>query len=271
MQLGEKIMKASRILSIALALSVVCLSTPVPATSFTTDQSDLWWNANEPGWGIQMVQRDQAIFATIYVYYTDDTPYWYTSLMTYQGNYVWSGALNLSNGSWFGAIPYSVPAFSTQTVGTMTWTATFVESGTLTYTVNGVQVTKNLTRFHLASDNYNGTFFGGLHTDVTGCSNTANNISHQEFVDLAVAQTGSSFQMTLSDASTVTCTFPGSITQSGQFGIVNGQFSCTDGSAGSFRFFEMVVGINTVSGRVSTSNPANGCNATGYFGGIRSR
>ena len=132
-------MRTMRHLFIALLLASSFVSAPARATADTTDQSDLWWNANEPGWGIQMVQRGQAIFATIYVYRTDNTPYWYAALLTYQGNYVWTGALNLSNGSWFGTIPYSVPAFSTQTVGTMTWSATFVESGTLSYTVNGVR------------------------------------------------------------------------------------------------------------------------------------
>ncbi len=38
------------------------------ATSFSNDQSDLWWNANENGWGIQFVQRGSTIFATMFVY-----------------------------------------------------------------------------------------------------------------------------------------------------------------------------------------------------------
>ena len=38
------------------------------ATAFSTDQSDVWSVAGEPGWAVQFVQRGGAIFATMYVY-----------------------------------------------------------------------------------------------------------------------------------------------------------------------------------------------------------
>ena len=44
------------------------------ATSFTTDQSDLWYIPAESGWGMQLVQRDGVIFATLYVYDINNKP-----------------------------------------------------------------------------------------------------------------------------------------------------------------------------------------------------
>jgi hypothetical protein len=38
------------------------------ATAYSTDQSDLWWNPNESGWGMQVVQTGSVIFVTMFVY-----------------------------------------------------------------------------------------------------------------------------------------------------------------------------------------------------------
>src|ERR1051325_2487186 len=66
----------------ALATLLVALSwcsAAAIAASFSTDQSDLWW-ANPPGsengWGFQLVQRNFAIFATLFVYGPTGTPTW---------------------------------------------------------------------------------------------------------------------------------------------------------------------------------------------------
>src|SRR5664279_3592704 len=90
--------------------------------------------------------------------------------MNYQGNFLWTGDLYLSNGSWFGAVPYNPAAFLTQKVGTMSWNAPNIGSGKLNYSVNGVQVVKNLVRFQLAVDNFNGTFPAVVHVTTSGCT-----------------------------------------------------------------------------------------------------
>ena len=54
------------ILAVAL-LVALGLVRPAWATSWSNDQSDLWWNASENGWGIQFVQRGSTIFATIQI------------------------------------------------------------------------------------------------------------------------------------------------------------------------------------------------------------
>ena len=52
----------------ALLLVALSLVRPAWATSFSNDQSDLWWNSSENGWGIQFVERGKTIFATMFVY-----------------------------------------------------------------------------------------------------------------------------------------------------------------------------------------------------------
>jgi hypothetical protein len=50
---------------VAAALFV---ASPTYATSFSTDQSDLYYVVIESGWGIQLVQGGSVIFATLFVY-----------------------------------------------------------------------------------------------------------------------------------------------------------------------------------------------------------
>ena len=50
------------------------------------------------------------------------------------------------------------------------WSSSDVKSGTLTYSVNGVQVTKQLQREFIAVDDISGDYFGVLHEDNAGCA-----------------------------------------------------------------------------------------------------
>ena len=68
-------MKTIRCLCASLLIAACCLSSSAQSTSFSTDQSDLWWNAAESGWGIQFVQRGAVIFATMFVYDQTNIPY----------------------------------------------------------------------------------------------------------------------------------------------------------------------------------------------------
>jgi hypothetical protein len=54
-------MKTMRCMFASLLLAVATLSSPVWSTSFSTDQSDLWYIPAESGWGIQFVQRGSVI------------------------------------------------------------------------------------------------------------------------------------------------------------------------------------------------------------------
>ena len=66
------------------------------------------------------------------------------------------------------------------------------------------------------------------------------------------------------------CSFGGTLTQSGQMGAVSGSFSCSGGDKGTFQIFEMQVNITGITGLFagSTTVPA-GCQLSGWFGGIR--
>ena len=65
-----------------------------PKSAALTDVSDVWWNAGESGWGLQLVQNDTVVFATVYLYAADGRPSHYTATLFHSGNLVWAGNAN---------------------------------------------------------------------------------------------------------------------------------------------------------------------------------
>lgn len=268
-------MKLHRVISLTLISLVLTAATlygaAVRATAFTTDQSDVWSANGEPGWAIQLVQRGNAIFATMYVYGPSGQATFYTATLEAQSaQFTWSGDLIATTGPWFGTTPFNPALVTTRKVGTMTWSAPFVESGTLTYSVDGVPVSKALTRFLVRYDNYGGTYVAAVHTDTTGCSNPADNGTSEDSATFAVAQNGLGVSINVA-GSRGACTFSGTLSQAGQFGAITGTYTCNTGDLGTFQFFEMNVGVNYLTGRLSTINTNDGCRDTGYFAAIRHR
>jgi hypothetical protein len=266
-------MTALRRAACILLAAASLLALPATAASYSTDQSDLWWAdppGSENGWGFQLVQRNSTIFATIFVYGPTGAPTWYVATMVLaDGQFIWSGDLCTTTGPWFGTVPYNPALFTFRKVGTMTWNGYALNKGILSYTVDGVPVTKNAIRQTLVNENYNGHFGGGIHEVYTGCANSAFNGTIENIGVLNIAQNGASVAMT-GVFPNGSCTYSGTLSQYGQMGDIVGNFACTWGSSGSFRIFQFQVTDVSVVGRFNASStvPA-GCHATGWFGGLQ--
>ncbi len=66
------------------------------------------------------------------------------------------------------------------------------------------------------------------------------------------------------------CTFTGILSQAGQFGAVDGTYSCDGSAPGLFEIFEMQVNISGLTFRFETgANGTTGCKDSGWFGGMR--
>jgi hypothetical protein len=106
-------MRALRLLLASSLFALSLLAAPASATSYSTDQSDLWYIPAESGWGIQLVQRDNIIFATLFVYDAARNPVWYVGTLNPAGpGLAWSGSIYLTTGSYFGAMPYNPALFT---------------------------------------------------------------------------------------------------------------------------------------------------------------
>jgi len=114
----------------------------------STDYTDMWWNPNESGWGLNVIQHpSEVIFAVWFTYEFDGTQTWFTlpagewtSSNTYTGNlYATTGP------------PANVSTFNASTVrvtpvGTATLSFADANSGTWSYTVNGVSGARSIIR-----------------------------------------------------------------------------------------------------------------------------
>jgi hypothetical protein len=237
-------------------------------SSYSIDQSDLWWNPSESGWGIQLVQRGSLIFATMFVYASNGSPTWYTALLSPSGPLAWSGDLYATTGTWFGAPVFNPMATMPTKVGTMTWAAANATSGTLTYTVNGVAVAKEIVREFIVFDDFSGTFQGGFHDTITGCTDMSKNGSFDDYASVTITQTGQNLALTLTTQTLgLACTFTGTLSQDGRFGSASGTFNC-NGKMTNGTLSSVVVGPDSISTHFGDTNP-NGCISSGYFAGAR--
>jgi cytochrome c553 len=122
-------------------------SGPPPAPSPQFDYSDLWYNASESGWGLNLVQHAPSnnVFGVIYTYEAPNRPVWYVMPGgTWTTSSIFTGSIYHVTGS-----PANVASFKlgdvTQ-VGSATLAFTDSNHATFTYTVNGAQVTKSVQR-----------------------------------------------------------------------------------------------------------------------------
>ena len=55
-------------------LSFFVLANMARANTFGSDMTDLWWNANESGWGVTATHQGDVVFLTFFVYGMDNRP-----------------------------------------------------------------------------------------------------------------------------------------------------------------------------------------------------
>jgi hypothetical protein len=255
-----------------LLAAVSFLASPAYSTSFSIDQSDLYYIPAESGWGIQLVQRGSVIFGTMFVYGPSNTPTWYVATMQFAGNFTWTGDLYATTGPYFGIVPFNPANVVATKVGTMTWVAQTVDTGTLSYDVDGLAVTKNVVRQTLVLDDYSGTYLGAFNGTATGCTNPANNGPPRDFRSafISVTQSGQVMSITVSVLG-VTFTISGTLSQSGQFGTLLGTYTSSVGEIGNASVSAMNVQVNALTASYSLNSTNNGCQTTGYLAGMRSR
>jgi hypothetical protein len=257
----------------SVALATAILSTGAYATSFATDTSDLWYNPNESGWGVGVQQQNDMLFVVLYGYGAGSQATWYVAPgMQFAGvngsGTVYSGKVYQTTGSPIGQ-PFNPSAGTTREAGTATFTLNSLTTATFAYTIDGVSASKSITRQTWAVNVMTGNFLGGRVGTYSGCPAGGESGYREEFGTWAVQHNSTGAQITFTPATTTaSCTYTGSYAQSGHFGLVSGNFTCTNGQSGSFQAFEINAQITALSGRISTA-ATNGCTYEGRMTGAR--
>jgi len=159
-----------------------------PIARASVDYTDIWFNAAESGWGVNLAQTNfgpapsanDFIFATFFIYGPDGQPFWYAAQLFRAGTgETFTGVMYRVKGTWFGAPTFPpVKASDVTQVGQATFTATSSSAGTLSYQVDAVTVNKNIERQTTIAQNLTGstqasvlpsdTYLGGISRSASG-------------------------------------------------------------------------------------------------------
>lgn len=204
--------------------------------------TDIWYNAAEPGWGVTATHTDPVIFLTFFIYRGDTNPYWLTATVTrgpdVAESAVYSGDLYETHGPGFGGV-FNPGATSYRIVGQATFVSGDGLTAVLTYTVDGVRVTKTLTRQTLRNLDFAGSYSGSILYTTENCANPSfNGRTVVDYGPMTITQSGASLNI-VARGSLATCTISGTFLQTGQWGNADGSHTCSDGSSGPFTVFAM--------------------------------
>src|SRR5438067_6993440 len=208
-----------------LALIIAALLAFASPATRAADYTDLWWIPAESGWGVNVVQTDNFMFLTFFIYGQDHKPTWYTAGLVLDSTGAFSGGLYATTGTYY-AQPWNPgDAGAAQQVGNASFrpSSTNAYQATLTYVVNGVgTVTKNIDRQPLTPPLIGGQYTGGLSAAQTSCNNSSDNGAFKATYDLQVTQTaagGATFTFTYP---TYACTLTGALAQHGRQYVISG-------------------------------------------------
>lgn len=255
--------------SIAAAVAAAAISLPFAATAApTTDFSDLWFIPAESGWGANVIQQDDILFVTLFVYGPNGQPTWYVASSTTRtgSGSTFSGPLYRATGPYFGAGSWPANSVQVTQVGTLTFSAPQTSAATLTYSVDGVTVTKSIVRQTWDMENIAGTYLGATAGTWSGCGGGRD--GYQESVaNFLVSQDGIAIQMR-EDGAGYTCNYSGTYSQAGRLGAIQGGGLCGDGINQTLAASEVQTTPLSMAMRLTVSQ-TNGCRFTGRMSAVR--
>ncbi len=248
---------------IAGVLLLAAMALPARAA---INYQDLWWvGPAENGWGINLSHQANTLFATWFIYGANSQPLWLVMSNAPRsgaaGN-TFIGDLYQTTGTPFSVTPFvPLQASNVTKVGTATFVFSDARNGTLTYTVNNVQVVKQITRQPLENINLTGTYYGGIFRTAL-CTNSG--VSNSIY---SVQHTPATNSIRIVEAGGNLCVFTGTLNQFGSIFEGSGTYTC-QGENGSWTGAEGTGGETTFSIKLSLQTGAGVCSAT--LGGFKS-
>ena len=126
----------------SITRQVFATGTTPPAVDYT----DLWWNPNEPGWGVALTQEYGMIFAAWYTYDATGKAIWYVvSSCPVVGSGCTGDVYQVTGGSPLTSIWKGFGKTVTK-AGSLTFVFTDANNGSMSYSINGVSGDRTITR-----------------------------------------------------------------------------------------------------------------------------
>ncbi|MEP7157268.1 MAG: hypothetical protein ABI905_15915 [Betaproteobacteria bacterium] len=256
---------------------------PANAQTFTIDTSatspitGLWWNANESGWGATITQQSYMIFVTMFVYDASGNPVWYTMSCTASGA-ACNGDLLRVRGGTAPAVPWSGANVAAAKVGTMNLSFSSNDAGSMSYTLDGQPVNKQITRQvfgppPLPAPALRGSWQGAIIETRTNCSQSQNNGARATYgqyeIGMGVGDNGA-LSIQLFGVTGLQCTYTGTYTTNGARLSASGTESCSDGRRGTWQSTNMLVLARAMSLDFSVQlDTTETCTIAAVLGGSR--
>ena len=119
-----------------------------PASGPAYDFTDLWWNPNESGWGLNLIQHANGIiFAIWYTYDASGKMTWYhVPTGTWTDSMTYTGTLYAVAGPAFNASSFNASQVKRTPVGTATLKFSSSSTGTWSFSIDGVSGSKSIQR-----------------------------------------------------------------------------------------------------------------------------
>ena len=158
---------------LAIFACIATLAAPsVHATStLSPDYSDLWWNPQESGWGAHVTLQHDVVFMVLFVYDANRQPRFLVApdMARAASGEAFDGALYTTNGPPFSGA-FDPASVTSRVVGAAHLRFSAPASGTLEYTVDGVTVSKAITRQTWSTPDLSGEYMGGVFGTATSQS-----------------------------------------------------------------------------------------------------
>ena len=247
--------------------------------ALANNYQDLWWNPAESGWGINISQQGDVMFATWFIYGANNQPTWiflsHANRSGALGNTFSDRIYQATTGSPFAAVPFmpSLPA-NFREVGSATLVFADARSGTLTYNVDGVTVVKQITRQTIGVFNLTGSYFGGLKREGSGCVNAAFNGSALTQATYSINHTPATGALSIVDVGGSSCNFSGTTQVFGSIMEGSGNYTCfgeafAANPTGSWIMREGRPSANAFSAMLALRPSGDACTLNATIGGLR--
>lgn len=256
-----------------LAGALLAASLPFAGqASAATDYTDTWWAAGgtENGWGVNLTQQRNFIFATFFVYAVDGKPTWLTAQLSRDGTGErFTGPLYRTSGTWYGSPTWS--GYQIAQVGDATFVASSAYDGELAYTVDGSRITKKIERQKLVDISVAGDYRGAVAGTRSGCGAAGGRFTDP--IDFLVAHSPTTGEVRIDQYSTSTgrliCRMEGKATQLGKLLLVaDAAYDCgADWSNKRARVYNLRPTTTGFEGQWF-SDGGGGCTESGDFSGV---
>ena len=234
--------------------------------------TDLWWNPQESGWGVNVVQQLETAFVTMFVYGADGKPTWYVAPNAQVTHYgtpgpIFGGTLYRTEGP-FHAGPFDPKKVKAVVAGQVTLEVLARDRMRVYYSAEGSpQIVKEVVRQtwqqEMLAANYAGQFV--LRQSRPGEPAYGSRIYGAEVLISAIEPEAF---MRVDDHLGRRCEYRGPWQQTGKLARFTGTFSCSSGEngPGTFELSDIEVTAHGITGYLRTFS---GVNETGRFSAAR--